>query len=624
MMSQLFNVFLSGEFKKCFLFLFIEILWCEVASLTIALELHKKISEYWHKKLVPQHLSLMWLKLKCDHLKLMFIVCFIVTMLIGSYIFLSLDEYELLMIIEMSHISLHSDLLDMYLQQKISLIDSVGKYLPLLAPLYYFYFKEQRAISESYLVEVDISFTNIIMMSCFTTGCIILGKPDKTITIALVAFGLITVMWLWIFIISFFHRLKPIALATMSSREAIKWLKIVLVCYEKKTSPEWLSSFSNTLCNRISLSFEILYQVIDYSLTKGVNRVLRDCINMLQETIRVWVTVTEQLPYLIQPETRQYELCRDILKNHKDLCIALHKERRTIEYDKTIKILFYAFPRQMKPKTMEDKLVLVDEYFKTYWSIFIYLLDEDRIQFQAFADEIFKLSNSDKEIIDNILVLRALVVAAVNDGNLTQMVEISYLLIKFSNKIESEYNTTDKTFTHCFWNNYIKKTNSDAKENYKGIMLYMLIQALIKTIELEHYDLTGYIVKHIVSNYNADTITKVCEKILRNKAYVDKRLRVENLFKRLNARFNINATTAIYCLKKAILMIKVQQKYMRREDNLPLPLVIFEKYNDEFNIEYCAKKILSVRDKYGMVSLLDYNFLDECMNNDNDKFEKFF
>lgn len=158
-----------------------------------------------------------------------------------------------------------------------------------------------------------------------------------------------------------------------------------------------------------------------------------------------------------------------------------------------------------------------------------------------------------------------------------------------------------------------KKKRKDLKKTskyYQGVLAFSLIQAGVKTIELSQYTLTGFLVKYIVTNFNYEEISNAICNVLDKKIYQDEKLNSLELTKLLNVYFSINPKTAVYCMKKLILLIQAQQEFQYNNNNGIISFNILNEYsgdafykNDNFTVMYCIEKILSVSDKYGLLAL---------------------
>ncbi len=147
---------------------------------------------------------------------------------------------------------------------------------------------------------------------------------------------------------------------------------------------------------------------------------------------------------------------------------------------------------------------------------------------------------------------------------------------------------------------------------YKGIFLFILIQAAVKGIELGHYPAVGFIIKYIVSTYDSKLINNTYSKVQEQDSFNDDKLDNYKLAKTIDSNFYINTETAIYCLKKFTLLLYLQQKYTQKRELIHLNIFSNDtsQSDDTFSFEYCFKKIQAVKDKYGLIFLTDTSFSD--------------
>lgn len=166
----------------------------------------------------------------------------------------------------------------------------------------------------------------------------------------------------------------------------------------------------------------------------------------------------------------------------------------------------------------------------------VYFLSRDRDKFQDVILSVNRLSLKSPEIIKNIIVYRALLISTVESDNLSMLTEICYLQKRYINDIEVR--------------GMAKRGIYSTSKYYNGMMLYVLVQTAVKTIELGQYDINGFLIKYIVSNYKCDILAEICEKIIENDIVFDRELKRESLYDRLGVNFRINLDKSFYFFKK--------------------------------------------------------------------------
>lgn len=475
-------------------------------------------------------------------------------------------------------------------------------YISFAPPLYYFYFKEQRAVSESFMTDVEVSISNIFMVCCIGNGLLFIDKENKIDTVFDFIYMMILALWIVIFIRSLTHRLRPKLLMEKAINEAVECLSIILADSNGKIQ---IGNHEQALYRRLDIACEIYYQILAYGIQKNINEIIEKGIKTLEIPFGMLRKIIEVKAEDISPNEPIYSSIRFIFRNHKNFCISLYEDKRNVELQDALQLFFKYYPKELDLKDDKKNLIIIDEYFKTYWSMLLYFINNNRNMFQSVADKMLSVHKLDNEATDIVLTLRALIINAVDEDNLTHMIETCYLQKKLVDNIRiSEKISKEKDF--------FSRVNNGSEErrsqNYEGIQLYVLFQAIIKSTELSQYKMVGFLVKYIVSNYKTDMINSVYKNVLKNRGYIDARLHEEIFFERLGVKFNINKDTVVYCLKKVVILLRLQEMYLSNiSEEEMIPLKIFANKKDRFSFQYCMNKVLLVKEQYGMACLYDEN-----------------
>lgn len=315
------------------------------------------------------------------------------------------------------------------------------------------------------------------------------------------------------------------------------------------------------------------------------------------------------------------DLYVNVLKNHRRLFALLHEKNRRKEEHEILFSMFNFYPSVLA--SIEDDQMfgqVVDEFYCQFWGIALELSENNRSEFLKFINELMNRVKYPQEKRNICVVLKSLMVKAVEKENLSFLTELCYLQIKFVNHLINEqnqqpYDDKIENISIKLRNiaNALQKRRKDLKNSpkyYQGILAFSLIQAGVKTIELSQYTLTGFLVKYIVTNFNYEEISNAIYNVLDKKIYQDEKLNSLELTKLLNVYFSINPRTAVYCMKKLILLIQAQQEFQYNNNSGIISFNILQKYNgdefyrnDNFTVNYCIEKILSVDNKYGLLAL---------------------
>lgn len=192
-----------------------------------------------------------------------------------------------------------------------------------------------------------------------------------------------------------------------------------------------------------------------------------------------------------------------------------------------------------------------------------------------------------------------------------------HLLMRLINKEEL------KNLTNVI---YAYKEHRESKRDREDAKLVIIMQCLIKSIEISNYSVSGFLVKFLRTNFGSKQITDMIknESTILNayKSTLEKtfllEMRIEEIRENSIHSIKINEETKEYCFKKAIVLLMVQIIYSYNErlwfvknfegNGLELSienLIAFleSQFSGKTDYKYIINKILMSKQKYGMISL---------------------
>jgi hypothetical protein len=217
-----------------------------------------------------------------------------------------------------------------------------------------------------------------------------------------------------------------------------------------------------------------------------------------------------------------------------------------------------------------------------------------------------------------------LVIKSSENNSVKDLSPIAYSMIKTIRKKRNnlEYKINNITIS--------MKVNSD--QHYKAA-LYNLLQACLKSIELSHYQCTGFLVKMMVTVFDDINLFKeVLETFVsdknnkgENNPYI---YRPQSEYKfEFEIKPNFNPNTFDYCCDKLLILLNAQRKYAV-EYELPFlenqpdkaAKFILEPESDSFISHkrekyylYLFTKIYKAKDKYGLLFLSNLDFMKNLL-----------
>ena len=417
-----------------------------------------------------------------------------------------------------------------------------------------------------------------------------------------------SIIWGGGFINFVFKRLKVKYIISETCSEIDELLRSVNLFY-------WGKFIETILFEELKWKFEILFQVLYYAIGKNINIIYVESLSQVMASICLLNSVilsSAEIEQRNEVFNSSIVLYKHILKRYVQLCILLYNSQQYSDFERTIDTLFEFYPKRIAELSDDSSIDFLDEFFCSFWAIGIYLSSKNRSDFQNFVKKILRICNPGQERLEFCVFFKALLVRAVENDDLKFLTELCYLqklflddIANISEKIlagdKSEDSQKEIELT-------IKNAMQDLKPKkyYEGILLYALLQAVVKTIELGSYRQTGFLVKYIVSNYEMSELRNVICHLIAHDVYKDEKLNSMELTKKLKVYFSINPQTAWYCMKKLILLLRAQQLFRFQSSSDKKKILDFDIVSDkaqEFDKQYCIDKIINVGNSYGMLAI---------------------
>lgn len=480
--------------------------------------------------------------------------------------------------------------------------------IPFFIAFYYFYYRQQRSISESLIIKNNTSFFMVLYTSFVIWS--IIWHPDISgdITLGQLICLISSIIWGGYFIQFVFKRLKVKRIIIETCSEIRKLLHVLKCLY-------WGNFIENILFEDLMWKFEILFQVLYYTVSKKINIIYESSLSQMKSSICLLnVMLLNSVKFAQQNEISNSSslLYNHILKRYVQLCILLYDNQQYSEFEKTVDTLFEFYPEQIAKMQDDSFMAILDEFFYSFWVIGIYLSSRNRSDFQNFVKKVERICLPGQERLEFCVFFKALLVKAVENDDLKFLTELCYLQKLF---LDSIVDINEKKLPGYKSEDFQKKIgltivnaiqDLKTKSYYEGILLYALLQAAVKTIELGLYGQTGFLVKYIVSNYKTSELQIVIYHLINHEVYKDEKLNSMCLTKKLKVYFSINPQTAWYCMKKLILLLRAQQLFRFQSSSDKKKILDFDIVSDkaqEFDKQYCIDKIINVGDSYGMLAI---------------------
>jgi len=251
----------------------------------------------------------------------------------------------------------------------------------------------------------------------------------------------------------------------------------------------------------------------------------------------------------------------------------------------------------------EDRL---KQHFALSLKEFLDSLDMDNErQLRAFLDELSILTEE-----QTLIIYKSLLMKLVVQNNVKMLTTVVY---DFKENIFEKVQKTKRQ--------RIKLLIQKNTEFLRNSLLVILMQCLVKSIEISHYSVTGFLVKFFITNFNGAEINKAFKTLKRKPELFTKVFEQNKDFDKTDEKdfelISINFETFDYCCKKLCILLYGQQLFAERNK---LWFTESEQYTNEkidikeefFNCsfsEYMLKKVESA--SYGLLFLKDKNVMKE-------------
>ncbi|MCU5265839.1 hypothetical protein OB994_00100 [Bacillus cereus] len=156
--------------------------------------------------------------------------------------------------------------------------------------------------------------------------------------------------------------------------------------------------------------------------------------------------------------------------------------------------------------------------------------------------------------------------------------------------------------------------NEENKNRFLHGSIFILLQALLKSIELTHYKSTGFLVKFLITSYNSHIFNSVFSEFV-SSPNENKYLLKKDLYKDIDDDFHMNENVEDYVLLKLFILIYGQQKYVIKHSvdfwELPDELLDLSIVSKKNYLNYMFKKLEKAKKEYGLMFLEDEKFMSE-------------
>lgn len=394
--------------------------------------------------------------------------------------------------------------------------------------------------------------------------------------------------------------------------------------------------FRKGLYEYLNASIETYYQTLIVCVEKNMMEVYNESSKSLEQLSSLFIegipqemmdylgensqiTIPSQLLYQASKAQNSEEayksLHKSLLIQHVALIKSLHDHNRHSEISRCIEILFTFEPSDQ----FED---LKKEFHTILHELIMYLDSDEPVLFRTVLDFLEQFCSreiaQDVSSIGGLRIYKHLLLNAVEQGDINLLSHLAYSMKRLMNKGEKGKSEVEagKTEVEVSWTTGVHiKIESSESSNIEQAIIYLILQSILKGIELSKYPVTGFLVKYLITNHSHGNILKDTFAELKENNGEDiylSRAKLEGYcFSDLDVDFVFNEDTIIYCMQKMALIIYTQRVFayenslpgwMKMGDNIDIKFVLTPYIKPEY-LKYLEEKISKAKDKFGLLSL---------------------
>ena len=234
---------------------------------------------------------------------------------------------------------------------------TLWNYIPLLIGLYYFYYRFQRNVSESYMINFYLMPLRLMITEIIIVLSILVGRLEGELSLCDSILLISVIGWMLGFVGHVFHRLKINFFLEDSMRYFDGEIIILRMYYRYNFT---VRIFKRHIYMDINNRIEIIYQILEYIINKNTNVVYN---KYASEIMRLFVQlktfvgleyagkkiIIKSIGHAAIWERNKvdcelYEAFKNLLRFHKKICILLYEQYRNSDYDEAWNFLVNIYP----------------------------------------------------------------------------------------------------------------------------------------------------------------------------------------------------------------------------------------------------------------------------------------
>jgi hypothetical protein len=498
---------------------------------------------------------------------------------------------------------------------------SLGFCLSIISAIYVFTHREQKSVAPSASIKSRKNRFVVIVLSIFLftmfTGYTLVEnynaliiQPDSLhitkVLSAKIFLWIIGIIWS----ISNFIDLIKSLFETMSIdkmlKSSIRDTNREIGLITRLNRHRWFQKFLENRYRKLHYNIESVFQNLKYAADNNMNKEFEESVEMLEDVIyrlkseNKKYEIKNLATYLLEQDKKNFlDLYNSLLRNTLSLINHLYKNQH-YRKGRSLASLYFSIYVNGEARLKQNFSLSLKEFLDSLD------IDNER-QLRAFLDELSILSEEQTFITYKSLIMKLII-----RNNVKMLTNIVY---DFKESISQKQKETKEI--------KIKALAQRKEVELRSSLVVILMQCLVKSIEISHYSATGFLIKYLVTNFEGSELRKGFNVLKRNRNLFTKVLEQDKSLDGMDEGhkdfelITINKETFEYCCKKLCILLYGQQVYAEKnqlwfvksighyQDKIDLAQ---EFYNCTFSA-YMIKKVESA--SYGLLFLKDKDLMKD-------------
>ncbi|MBC9786240.1 hypothetical protein H1S01_17400 [Heliobacterium chlorum] len=491
--------------------------------------------------------------------------------------------------------------------------------IPLSLTFYFFTVREQKAASIS--LGSSIGYNKILyIFLIFSIFTLVYGFHlqslssqiqinNTTLSMSDSQYSRILI-WLFISVISYITIV--IAVIDLLRKLNTNWVIAHII---GKTSGRFVEltktkSMSTRQYNSLHTSIEGIYQILHLCIEKNMDELYVNSIFRWNGIVRWWIRaqVDEVGQNCVDDKKEYYKqissIYSAILKDHIALIMALHKSHK-INYATTAIKNFFSFC----PLTNRIHIHFLS-------SLYEFCLLMINVDINALRNVLEGMENLYKDSnlmirVGILIIYKALLSKAIKSKDVKILSIVCYSMLSSIEKENEFYNDIEDELLQEIGESALigakdKKITDRDKQTNLYCVIYILFQSAVKSIELSHYECTGFLVKFLATNFDSTDLNLVLKEFIENKAVNNPYIQQRNYYNDINVDLYINSKIVSYFIDKLVVLLYAQQVYMIKDRVFLVKEIkepIAKYYLNSKQLDYVIEKLECKEEKFGLLCL---------------------